>query len=391
MDWYIKYLLRIVLLFVSCIGCSNNYSYTIPKQFRSLKNLKPYSLEQPHDTVLLNRQQVVGNRGRHPIGRLMDIAIDETGRIYIADGKQRNIQVYKPSGQFITTLGRRGKGPGEFVYLISIQINKGNLFAYDNRQRRIVVFALDSLTYDHTINLGNNKKDFKKLGGALLQSFQVRHNDAFLAEFTKSRVPDNPVVGDTIRGKDFYYFLNKHGEITSKNLFKTGAPIHVMIPVGKREVGFPFDFYGKPLTVLSNDDHIYINWTDDFLVKVYSPKGVYQRAIYYPFKKAPLFPKDIRSDFVTQRTLNKMDLPKTWPALHSMKIDSKNRLWVSTIVKNKKVYQWWALNKKGKLLARFTWPRNKPIEIIKNGKVYTKETNKKTGVQQIVRYKIQMK
>jgi hypothetical protein len=103
------------------------------------------------------------------------------------------------------------------------------------------------------------------------------------------------------------------------------------------------------------------------------------------------------SDFISKKPQKmqevirkKLNFPKTYPALHSMKIDDQNRLWVSTIVKNPKVYQWWVLNNKGKLLARFTWPRDKPIEVIKNGKVYTKEKNPQTGVQRIVRYKVQV-
>jgi len=73
-----------------------------------------------------------------------------------------------------------------------------------------------------------------------------------------------------------------------------------------------------------------------------------------------------------------------------MKIDDKDRLWVAAVVKKMKLYQWWVLNQNGKLLARFTWPRNKPIQVIKKGYLYTKEKNKK-GLERIVRYKITMK
>jgi hypothetical protein len=73
-----------------------------------------------------------------------------------------------------------------------------------------------------------------------------------------------------------------------------------------------------------------------------------------------------------------------------MKMDDHNRLWISTIVENQKVYQWWVLNKKGKLLARFTWPRDEPIQDIQNHAIYVMIRNKE-GVARIVRYKIQMR
>ncbi len=73
-----------------------------------------------------------------------------------------------------------------------------------------------------------------------------------------------------------------------------------------------------------------------------------------------------------------------------MLIDDQNRLWISTIVKDLDVYRWWVLEENGKLLARFTWPRNREIEVIKNGFVYAKETEDETGLERVVRYRIEM-
>jgi hypothetical protein len=61
-----------------------------------------------------------------------------------------------------------------------------------------------------------------------------------------------------------------------------------------------------------------------------------------------------------------MKLPKNWPVLTDMVIDNKNHIWVATTIQNMKEYQWWVLNSNGKLLARFKWPRNKYIKVIKN-------------------------
>ena len=85
-----------------------------------------------------------------------------------------------------------------------------------------------------------------------------------------------------------------------------------------------------------------------------------------------------------------MKLPRTWPVLTFMKIDDQDRLWVATVVKNMNVYQWWVLNTNGKLIARFNWPRSKPIKVIKNGNIYTRETDTTTGMSKIVRYRIEM-
>ena len=83
-------------------------------------------------------------------------------------------------------------------------------------------------------------------------------------------------------------------------------------------------------------------------------------------------------------------LPTHWPAIHEMLIDSNNRLWVSTIVENFDIYEWWVLEASGELITKFEWPRDEPIEVIKNGKMYTRQTDEETGLEQVVRYGIEI-
>src|SRR5699024_12858959 len=82
-------------------------------------------------------------------------------------------------------------------------------------------------------------------------------------------------------------------------------------------------------------------------------------------------------------------LPQSWPAFDAIKQDDKSRLWVSAFTSDPQQYQWWVLDTaNGELLARFTWPQAKQIEEIKGGKVYTRETNEETGLQEVMRYNI---
>ena len=73
-----------------------------------------------------------------------------------------------------------------------------------------------------------------------------------------------------------------------------------------------------------------------------------------------------------------------------MFVDDENRLWISTIVEDFDVYEWWVLEENGEMITRFEWPRDEPIEMIKNDYLYTKETEDETGVQQVVRYRVEM-
>ena len=148
---------------------------------------------------------------------------------------------------------------------------------------------------------------------------------------------------------------------------------------------------------VNKSGYIYSTKSNDFLISEYDSNGQYLGAFYYPSQKAKLTRKAAMESqnihFGTkyrQSIIKRNALPKTWPAINDLKIDSQNRLWVSTIVANPKIYEWWVLNQNGKLLARFNWPRNKPIEVIKKGYIYTREIDTTTGFQKIVRYRIEM-
>uniref|UniRef100_UPI0035663D94 hypothetical protein n=1 Tax=Rhodohalobacter sp. TaxID=1974210 RepID=UPI0035663D94 len=69
-------------------------------------------------------------------------------------------------------------------------------------------------------------------------------------------------------------------------------------------------------------------------------------------------------------------------------VDNENRIWVSTIVEDFDIYEWWVLENTGEVITKFDWPRDEPIEVIKNGYVYTRQIEEETGLQQVVKYRI---
>jgi len=73
-----------------------------------------------------------------------------------------------------------------------------------------------------------------------------------------------------------------------------------------------------------------------------------------------------------------------------MKIDDLDRLWIATTVEDMSVYEWWVLEETGELITKFKWLRDEPIEVVKNGYMYTRETEEETGLQTIVKYRIEM-
>jgi len=65
---------------------------------------------------------------------------DRDGRLFVADGSDRNVKVYAPDGQRLMTIGRAGRGPGEFSQLSDAQTYHDSVIAYDFTLARLSIF-----------------------------------------------------------------------------------------------------------------------------------------------------------------------------------------------------------------------------------------------------------
>ncbi|HET7603381.1 MAG TPA: 6-bladed beta-propeller, partial [Gemmatimonadales bacterium] len=67
------------------------------------------------------------------------MAVDDWGRVYVADQSPVVIKVYDSAGAFVRTIGREGEGPGEFrVAFIAVRGNR--LMVHDPQLQRTTLF-----------------------------------------------------------------------------------------------------------------------------------------------------------------------------------------------------------------------------------------------------------
>ena len=75
--------------------------------------------------------------------RALDMAVDDSGNIYIADTGNHRVQVFDHDGNFVRTLGRRGQGPGELEHPNRVEIVGERVFVWDLRKRQFLTWGLD--------------------------------------------------------------------------------------------------------------------------------------------------------------------------------------------------------------------------------------------------------
>ena len=387
-------------------GCVSEEKPPIPERAKEQKNLTIYTADTvPEMQINVDQDKSFGSNNDILIGGMGNIAVDHRNRVFIADGEKLNIHVFDSTGNYVTKIGREGSGPGEFRMIGNLSTDRKFLFTYDALQRRVNIFSLDSLSLSQTINLNSVDIDrIPTLNGYFFPSI-VRFigKCQYLVGFSKPIYTDrsDPRYNLNNQFRNFYS-MDGTGRVKAGRVLKQKDYSSLTATVGGEFRYTQFGFLGRPLLAISKENNLYSARTNDFLIEVRDLTGKYLRAFYYQLEKQSLSRKEVirrqnkeypsvieyRSSII--RHAADEDIPNTWPVLDDMLIDDQNRLWVSVVMNDLNHRKWWVLDKSGKLLARFKWHQKKEIEIIKNGKLYVRQTSEK-GLDRIVRYDITMR
>jgi hypothetical protein len=99
------------------------------------------------DSVRLVEEQRIGMADGPPeytFGQVGPMTVASDGTLYISDWKNRWLRQYDSNGQFVRTIGRNGKGPGEFQQVMGLSfLRNGNLVVNDGSNGRLLLFSPD--------------------------------------------------------------------------------------------------------------------------------------------------------------------------------------------------------------------------------------------------------
>ena len=139
--------------------------------------------------------------------QLIDADVDESGNIYLLDFTGCNVLLFDKTGKFLRTVGRKGQGPGEFTYPMSVSvIAPDTFFVAQSNPNRFTFFTFQ----------GKHIKDFTLIFtgaftkaklfslGRLIYSkseFSMRDNKSFMKLSLNSR--------DIGKENDLQFFLTE--------------------------------------------------------------------------------------------------------------------------------------------------------------------------------------
>lgn len=319
-----KLILFFLLSFFILLNCSSNKEFSAPYLEETVDDVRFLHNFQPdiHKQIRFIEELIIGNDSDTEENMFLDpseIEADSEGNIYILENLDSTIKKFNSSGHFIKKIGREGQGPGEFVELNSIEINRKNeLFAYDSALRKIEVFATNG-DLIKTIKLNRYTVKHFKLG-----------KDGTLFMGQEKLKPIN-------NKSKLHYTISRYNMMTNKDF-----DICWMRPIGRETMQFKYKggilSFSNALHVkwdINSLNNIYIESPNNYEVNIFSSEGnlllVFDRTL------KSLYKKDIsKQEFIEEfSAFRRKYFPKAnqdsvslYPVFRSISIDENDRVWI---------------------------------------------------------------
>ena len=184
-----------------------------------------------------------------------ELAVDESGRIYVLDNGNHRVQVFDLAGGYVRTLGREGEGPGELQLPIGIAIAGNRVVVHDILSRRISVWGVD----------GQHVGEYRISSGTPFEPMTGVSDDAFVTR----------LVGSDDRGsRDITARFSTDARELVRYLDLPFTPAPIMDHRISMALIFPF-----PCFTVSRDGFVYVTDSREYQVHAFDPSGTERWAL----------------------------------------------------------------------------------------------------------------
>jgi hypothetical protein len=263
--------------------------------------------------------------------------VDDAGRIYVLEQQAAEVRIYDSAGRHLRSLGRPGRGPGEFSPTTTAVLagTAGRVYVADLMRQRIV--ALDTAG----VEIGSTPLVFQ---GELPVRWEPASPDRFALHVRSVSLPGmrrGPSTGDRILLRDAASErADTLLELESGSTFQQGG-------AGDSRLRL---FAPEPVWTLLENGAIAYGRNDEFRIAVRAADGALQHVIIRPTRR-PRVTVDDRTAFLhairralerqfapgreqeaaIQRYLERVDFADVYPAYAGMIGGPANTLWVQRI------------------------------------------------------------
>jgi hypothetical protein len=321
---------------------------------------------------------------------IVSMDVDSRGNVYTGD--HARLLVLSPTLRPVGTVGRQGKGPGEFEDVTAIHILPGDsIFAFDGGSARVTVFPPGSERPAHMLSMSTANLLFPHWvdplpGGGMLAAFHPAFGDT----------PDGSARGKRM---ELLRLLNSDASVERDSLLTFPEYEAVQIDHGPFQ-GALFSPFGRRTLYAAAGDRVYTAWTGGATVEAYSPTGKHVATIR--LADAPPLRAVTRAEMDSVVTSMQKGLPFgrqviqramegagnwNWPLLRQLLVDDSGRIWLAVNGQRGEPVHWIAMDEQGRRVGAFDLPESVKLFVIRGDAAYGVEKNA-DDVQRVVAYRL---
>jgi hypothetical protein len=288
------------------------------------------------------------------------------GRIIVADGDSKELRYFSPSGRHIRTVGRPGRGPGEFATLTAVvRLPGDSLLVHDLHNMRLTTITADGKIAAETRPAGQPGFVSGRLLGRLAGGELV-----FLTRSSPFRLYSG-VWRDTV------FISTAHiGTEKLDTVLRIPSTEYLSVsssgPGGGRTVSRMHPFSYTAAVTLWNGE-IVAGTGESWELRVFDPKGRLRQILrrsdheMIPLEGSPLdeYLDEVKaagySLVAAQESMRGLPTPRSVPAFSKALVDDVGCLWVqdfapSGLIGRFRPHGWTILRQDGAVIARATTP-----------------------------------
>ena len=381
---YVSVTVAVASLFL-LYGCSSEPEIEIPEDIAAMENVALFSGDvAPAYEIELNRVAEFGDTDEIFIRNISGIAVDDDGRLFMADSQEAKIHVYNKNGEYLKSMGRRGEGPGEFTATFNPRLQNDKLYVLDTQQQRVSVFDALNYQFIRNIPLGGGSMDIS----GFPVGFEPLSDNRILATYN-SMVRD----GDRFIRTPMLKIMDAHGEELASDIVELTPGEMFMIQSETSIQIMSLPFMRQSHRVLDGNENLLWGYTGRVHLKFVSLDGEYLRSIYYSRSNPPLNRSAMLANFEDEgvrESVRALDIPETRPAFQAFRVDDENRIWITLFTEDENENEIWVLDESGEKLAEFRRSASNSLQLVKDNYAYFLEVEEETGLQKIVKYEVEL-
>jgi len=306
-------------------------------------------------------------------GPITQIVVNRDGELLVLESPRSPlVHVFESDGIYLSQVGGRGEGPGEYRYLSSAAIGAADsVYLWEIVTNRILVYDPDDFSYVRSIEVKNDgEKQFNTIIGAVGDGWiMTKSLSSFLESDDGSMTINNDRHYELIKvNRDGSYGTDILGTVDEYemiyNLQEGGGMNFIWTPFGR-----------SPSWAVDHDDMLYYGWSDEIEIITVSTDGSTRDTIRYEHEPVPITDAEMAEAMPEESLFRELvearEPHETKPAFQTFLVDEMSRIWIKlSSPENAVQAEWLVLSQESQAVGRTTLPAAVDLDVIRGGYAY---------------------